>query len=212
MTAQSNKDTGADSRCTGGHCDSRSAAKTERRAAPYRRAIPNTAPSSTLKLDIVRAPTEPNQRNVSTHKPGCARTLISRKDEGGEPDDSTFRREISENFVFSRQPYQASSRCFRGLAFGCRFALPPIERPRRNGPRRRTHVELHKSYIALGLIIAFVLFFGIAARANESASIPKSGMLVIHQDRPAMRLLRLAAEPNGIGRSIEHDYLPWRAS
>jgi len=53
-------------------------------------------------------------------------------------------------------------------------------------------MELHKSYIVLGLIIALALFFGIAAYAEEPASNPQSEILVTHQERPAMPLLSLA--------------------
>jgi hypothetical protein len=58
-------------------------------------------------------------------------------------------------------------------------------------------MELHKSYIVLGLIIAFLLFIGITANAVEPTSSPKSQMLMTHQDRPAMPLLSLAAGWNG---------------
>ena len=58
-------------------------------------------------------------------------------------------------------------------------------------------MELHKSYIVLGLIIAFLLFIGIAANATETASNPQSQILLIHQDRPAMPLLSIAAGRSG---------------
>jgi hypothetical protein len=57
-------------------------------------------------------------------------------------------------------------------------------------------MELHKSYIALGLIIAFVLFFGIAARAAEPARNLKPTLLT---QRPAIPLLSFAAERNSSG-------------
>jgi len=60
-------------------------------------------------------------------------------------------------------------------------------------------MELHKSYIVLGLIIAFLLFFGIAAYADEAPSNPKTQMLSTHQDRASMQLLSFDAARNEYG-------------
>ncbi|HSY13787.1 MAG TPA: hypothetical protein VK976_16460 [Verrucomicrobiae bacterium] len=60
-------------------------------------------------------------------------------------------------------------------------------------------MELHKSYIVLGLIIALVLFFGIVAGAEEPANKPKTGMFLTHEQRPTMPLLGLAAGRNTNG-------------
>jgi len=76
----------------------------------------------------------------------------------------------------------------------CSFSL----RGREEWSRRRTDMKLHKTYILLGLIIAFVLFLGIAARADEPASHPKSGMLLT-RDQPATPLFSLAAGRDGNG-------------